>query len=54
MFEYETIESIQEWANENPGFTAIIIFIGYLMIIWDGKKQGMHDKIVGTYVVKTS
>jgi len=34
--------------------SAIIIFIGYLMIAWDGRKQGLHDKIAGTYVVKTS
>ena len=24
---------------------------GFLMIAWDGKKQGLHDKIAGTYVV---
>lgn len=34
--------------------SAIIICIGYLMIAWDSKKQGLHDKIAGTYVVKTS
>ena len=34
--------------------STIIIFIGYLMIAWDSKKQGLHDKIAGTYVVKTS
>jgi len=33
--------------------SAIIICIGYLMIAWDSKKQGLHDKIAGTYVVKT-
>ena len=32
--------------------SAIILFIGYLMILWDSKKQGLHDKIAGTYVVK--
>lgn len=32
--------------------STIILFIGYLMILWDGKKQGLHDKIAGTYVVK--
>ena len=31
----------------------IIILIGYLMIAWDSKKQGLHDKIAGTYVVAT-
>lgn len=32
--------------------SAIILGIGYLMIIWDSKKQGLHDKIASTYVVK--
>lgn len=26
--------------------------IGYLMIAWDEQKQGLHDKIVNTYVIK--
>jgi len=29
----------------------ILVFLPLLMIIWDGKKQGLHDKIAGTYVV---
>jgi uncharacterized RDD family membrane protein YckC len=32
--------------------SGIILFIGYLMILWDGKKQGLHDKIASTVVVK--
>lgn len=32
--------------------SAIILGIGYLMIAWDSKKQGLHDKIAKTYVVK--
>lgn len=32
--------------------SAIILLIGYLMILWDAKKQGLHDKIAGTVVVK--
>lgn len=32
--------------------SAIIIFIGYLMMIWDDKKQTLHDKMAGTLVVK--
>lgn len=32
--------------------SAIILGIGYLMILWDGRKQGLHDKIAQTYVVK--
>lgn len=31
--------------------SAIILFFGYLMVIWDAKKQGLHDKIANTYVV---
>ncbi len=34
--------------------SAIILFIGYLMILWDGKKQGLHDKIAGTVVVRVA
>ena len=31
--------------------STIILGIGYLMIIWTPKKQGLHDKIAKTYVV---
>lgn len=30
--------------------SAIILGIGFLMIAWDDKKQGLHDKIASTYV----
>lgn len=33
--------------------SSIILYIGFLMIAWDSKKQGLHDKIAGTYVVRT-
>lgn len=29
-----------------------ILGIGYLMIVWDEKKQGLHDKLAKTFVVK--
>ena len=32
--------------------SGIILGIGYLMVIWDPNKQGLHDKIASTYVVK--
>ncbi len=32
--------------------SSIILGIGYLMILWDSKRQGLHDKIAKTYVVK--
>lgn len=31
--------------------SAIILLIGYFMVIWDSKKQALHDKIANTYVV---
>jgi len=33
--------------------STVIAFIGHFIIIWDRKKQGLHDKIAGTYVVNT-
>jgi len=32
--------------------SAIILFIGYLMMLWDEKKQTLHDKMANTQVVK--
>jgi uncharacterized RDD family membrane protein YckC len=32
--------------------SAITLYIGFLWIAWDKKKQGLHDKIAETYVVK--
>lgn len=34
--------------------SAIALYIGFLSILWDPKKQGWHDKIAGTLVVKAS
>lgn len=33
--------------------TTFFFFIGYLWVIWDKKKQALHDKIAGTIVIKT-
>ena len=33
--------------------SGIVFFLGFLWIIWDKEKQGWHDKIAGTYVVKS-
>ena len=33
--------------------STIIIFIGFLMVAWDGRKQGLHDKIADTLVIRT-
>jgi uncharacterized RDD family membrane protein YckC len=32
--------------------STIIIFWGYVMMIWDDRKQTLHDKMAGTLVVK--
>lgn len=32
-------------------YVSAILFLGYLWILWDDKRQGWHDKIAGTYVV---
>ena len=33
--------------------SAIPIFLGFLWILWDPKRQGWHDKIAGTQVIYT-
>lgn len=40
--------------REIPGkiLSAIAIFLGFLWVAWDRQKQGWHDKIASTYVVK--
>ncbi len=32
--------------------TGLTLSIGYLMIIWDKKKQALHDRLAGTIVIK--
>lgn len=32
--------------------SALVLYIGFLMIIWDKNRQGLHDKLAKTYVVK--
>jgi uncharacterized RDD family membrane protein YckC len=32
--------------------SALIFGIGYLMVAFDARKQGLHDRIADTYVVK--
>ena len=34
------------------GFSVIVLFLGFLWIIWDKDKQGWHDKLMSTYVVQ--
>ena len=33
-------------------FAIVVLFLGYLWIAWDPEKQGWHDKIAGTVVLK--
>jgi uncharacterized RDD family membrane protein YckC len=33
-------------------FSALVFFLGFFWIGWDGQKQGWHDKIAGTVVVR--
>ncbi len=36
------------------GLTLVFLFgLGYLWVIWDKKKQALHDKFAGTVVIKT-
>ncbi|MES2704360.1 MAG: RDD family protein [Bacteroidota bacterium] len=34
--------------------STLILCIGYLMMLWDDKKQTLHDKLAGTIVVTAS
>jgi uncharacterized RDD family membrane protein YckC len=40
--------------REVPGkiISYVVIYLGFLWIIWDQRKQGWHDKIANTYVVR--
>ncbi len=33
--------------------SSIVLFVGFIWVLFDSKKQGWHDKIAKTYVVKT-
>ena len=33
-------------------FSAVVLFLGFFWIGWDPEKQGWHDKIAGTVVVR--
>jgi uncharacterized RDD family membrane protein YckC len=34
------------------GFSIIVLFLGFLWIAWDAEKQGWHDRIAGTVVLR--
>lgn len=33
--------------------STIVLFLGFLWVIWDSRKQGWHDKMANTVVIKT-
>ena len=33
-------------------FSTVVFFLGFLWIAWDPDKQGWHDKIAGTVVLR--
>jgi uncharacterized RDD family membrane protein YckC len=32
--------------------SSLLLLIGYLMVLWDGKRQALHDKLADTYVYR--
>ncbi len=40
-------ETIGRW------LAGLIFYLGYLWIAWDSHKQGWHDKVAGTFVIRT-
>lgn len=32
--------------------STIILFIGFIMVAWDSRKQALHDKMANTFVIK--
>lgn len=59
------IKVVKVGTSEAPGYlkaflrevvgkllSVIILFLGYLWMLWDSKKQTWHDKIAGTIVIK--
>lgn len=40
----------REWSKF---LSSLILLFGYFMVGWDDRKQGLHDKIAGTFVVKS-
>ncbi|MEL6890352.1 MAG: RDD family protein [Actinomycetota bacterium] len=59
------VRVINERTGEAPGWgkalgrtlfagfiSAQIIYIGYLWMLWDDKKQTLHDKVAGTHVIR--
>lgn len=45
--------SMKQWIIRYIGYivSTIVVFLGFLWVAWDKKKQGWHDKMAGTMVV---
>lgn len=50
--DYERVSFITALWRELLTVLSQFLYIGYLMIACTSKKQGLHDKMVGTYVIK--
>ena len=50
----EEISYGRAFVREVPGkfLSGILLGIGYLMVAFDSQKQGLHDRIANTYVIK--
>ncbi len=53
--EYDSLTFGKAFLREVIGkfISTVMLFIGFLWVAWDEKKQAVHDKLAGTYVVKT-
>ncbi len=50
---YEKVSGIRLFIRYLAYFASIIpLFLGFLWIAWDKKKQGWHDKIAKTVIIK--
>ena len=49
--ELTIVQALIRWVGLFISF--IVIFIGVIWVAFDSEKQGWHDKIASTYVVKT-
>ncbi len=39
--------------NLSKMLSAVVVFIGFLMVAMDDRKRALHDRIAGTYVIET-
>ena len=46
------VQGLVRWVGLVISF--VVIFIGVIWVAFDAEKQGWHDKIAGTYVIKSS